>query len=95
MIEMDRFVHNLQGNESEVIERESTQSAATMKDQGSSLIEYITFILEVKLDINKYLNFSLMNSIDSTIPIQNRADAPTWVGFPHNMLLPRYFRNIK
>ena len=40
MIEMDRFVHNLQGNESEVIERESTQSAATMKEQGSSLIEY-------------------------------------------------------
>ena len=39
-IEMDRFVHNLQGNESEVIERESTQSAATMKEQGSSLIEY-------------------------------------------------------
>ena len=40
MIEMDRFVHNLQGNESEVIERESVQSAATMKEQGSSLIEY-------------------------------------------------------
>ena len=55
MIEMDRFVHNLQGNESEVIERESTQSAVTMKDQGSSLIEYITFILKVKLDMNKNL----------------------------------------
>ena len=40
MIEMDRFVHNLVGNDFEVIERESTQSAATMKDQGSSLIEY-------------------------------------------------------
>ena len=40
MIEMDRFVHNLGGSDSEVIERESEQSAATMKDQGSSLIEY-------------------------------------------------------
>ena len=40
MIEMDRFVHNLQGSDSEVIERESVQSAATMKEEGSSLIEY-------------------------------------------------------
>ena len=40
MIEMDRFVHNLEGSESETIERESAHSAATMKEQGSSLIEY-------------------------------------------------------
>ena len=40
MIEMDRFVHNLQGSDSEVIERESVQSAATMKEEGSSLTEY-------------------------------------------------------
>ena len=39
-IEMDRFVHNLEGSESETIERESAHSAATMKEQGSSLIEY-------------------------------------------------------
>ena len=38
-IEMDRFVHNLEGSESETIERESAHSAATMKEQGSSLIE--------------------------------------------------------
>ena len=48
-IEMDRFVHNLQGNESEVIERESTQSALTMKDQGSSLIEYNFLYSESKV----------------------------------------------
>ena len=40
MIEMDRFVHNLQGSDSEVIERESVQSAATMKEEGSSLTGY-------------------------------------------------------
>ena len=38
-IEMDRFVHNLEGSSSETIERESAHSAATMKEQGSSLIE--------------------------------------------------------
>ena len=43
MIEMDRFVHNLQESDSEVIERESVQSAATMKEEGSSLIEYNYF----------------------------------------------------
>ena len=46
---MDRFVHNLEGNETEVIERESTQSALTMKDQGSSLIEYNFLYSESKV----------------------------------------------
>lgn len=40
MIEMDRFVHPLLGEENEVIERSSIQSAATMKEQGTTIKEY-------------------------------------------------------
>ena len=48
MIEMDRFVHVMNGNETEKIVRHSESSAATMKEQGTTLVEYtfniITFI---------------------------------------------------
>ena len=39
MIEMDRFVFYMRGVEYETIERKSTESAATMKEQGTTLIE--------------------------------------------------------
>ena len=39
MIEMDRFTHNLEGSESETIERASTDSAATMKNAGAAIKE--------------------------------------------------------
>ena len=39
MIEMDRFVFYMRGVEFETIERKSTESAATMKEQGTTLIE--------------------------------------------------------
>ena len=83
MIEMDRFVHNLEGSDSEVIVRESRESAATMKEQGFSLTEYITLLLKVGVGY-KYLHFSLMADLRVS------ADIGTLVGFPHNMLLPRY-----
>ena len=57
----------------------------------------ITFILKGKLDLNKYFNLSLMRELNTTVQHnqQNQEDTiGTWVGFPHNMLLPRYFRNI-
>merc|ERR1719342_1684040 len=37
MIEMDRFVYNLNGEVSEVIQRQSIHSAATMKERQSHL----------------------------------------------------------
>ena len=37
MIEMDQFVHTLSGDASETIERLSKQSAATMKDIGTTV----------------------------------------------------------
>ena len=40
MIEMDRFVHNLNGSPEEVIERQSIESAATMKDIGLTIEGY-------------------------------------------------------
>ena len=39
MIEMDRFTHNLEGSDSETIERASTDSAATMKNAGAAIKE--------------------------------------------------------
>ena len=57
----------------------------------------ITIILKVKLDMNKYLNLSLMRELNTTVQQnqQNQEDTiGTWVGFPHNMLVPRYFRYI-
>ena len=37
MIEMDRFVHMLNGSPDEVIERKSMESSATMKDIGLTI----------------------------------------------------------
>ena len=57
----------------------------------------ITFILKGKLDLNKYFNLSLMRELNTTVQHNqaNQADTiGTWVGFPHNMLVPRYFRYI-
>ena len=39
VIEMDRFVHTLTGEAKETIRRESKQSAATMKEQGTTIEE--------------------------------------------------------
>ena len=39
VIEMDRFVHTLTGQAKETIRRESKQSAATMKEQGTTIEE--------------------------------------------------------
>ena len=47
--------------------------------------------------MNKYLNLSLMRELNTTVQQnqQNQEDTiGTWVGFPHNMLVPRYFRYI-
>ena len=40
MIEMDQFVHTLSGNTDEIVERLSTQSAATMKEQDGTLLRH-------------------------------------------------------
>ena len=37
MVEMDQFVHTLSGDAKETIERRSVQSAATMKDIGTTI----------------------------------------------------------
>ena len=37
MVEMDQFVHLLSGSKEEIVERASTQSAATMKEQEGTL----------------------------------------------------------
>ena len=41
MIEMDRFVVSLKGTEDEIIERQSKDSAATMKEQESFMKRFI------------------------------------------------------
>ena len=38
MIEMDQFAHTLSGEDTEIIERLSKQSVATMKDVGSTVL---------------------------------------------------------
>ena len=38
MIEMDQFTHTLSGEDTELIERLSTRSVATMKDMGGTII---------------------------------------------------------
>ena len=43
MIEMDRFVYNLNGEVSEVIQRQSIHSAATMKERQSHLKRFIEY----------------------------------------------------
>ena len=37
MVEMDRFVYDLRGSREEIIQRKSTESAATMKEQISTI----------------------------------------------------------
>ena len=80
MIEMDRFVHTMNGSETEKIVRHSESSASTMKEQGTTLVEYtftiIFFICFITL-------FRIMNDI------KERRSPKTWCGFPHNLLLPR------
>ena len=39
MLEMDRFVHELNGDREEVIVRRSSQSAATMKEKGFTVLQ--------------------------------------------------------
>ena len=41
MIEMDRFVHTLSGEEIEDIRRNSLDSSSTMKEYGMTLNKYI------------------------------------------------------
>ena len=45
MIEMDRFVVKLDGSESQTLNIKSTDSHATMKDEGGSLEKYLSRIL--------------------------------------------------
>ena len=45
MIEMDRFVVKLDGSESQTLNIKSTDSHATMKDEGGSLEKYIENML--------------------------------------------------
>ena len=40
MIEMDQFVATLSGIQSEIIERKSWESAATLKDTGKTIKKY-------------------------------------------------------
>ena len=80
MIEMDRFVHVMNGNETEKIVRHSESSAATMKEQGTTLLEY-TFNI---------LNFIILMILSRIMnDIKERRNPKTWCGFPHNLLLPR------
>ena len=41
MLEMDQFVHTLSGGSEEIVERYSTQSAATMKEQDGTLRRHV------------------------------------------------------
>ena len=41
VIEMDQFAHTLSGEDTEIIERLSKQSVATMKDAGSTVFRYV------------------------------------------------------
>ena len=41
MIELDRFVHSLSGNENETIERASSDSSATSKHDGRGLNGFV------------------------------------------------------
>ena len=43
MIEMDQFAVTLSGEQSEIIERQSIESAATMKDIGKTIEEFVIF----------------------------------------------------
>ena len=45
MIEMDRFVVKLDGSETQTLNIKSTDSHATMKDEGGSLEKYLSRIL--------------------------------------------------
>ena len=46
MLEMDRFVFSLSGDEKEVIERQSLDSAAAMKQQGLTLKRFMQDIID-------------------------------------------------
>ena len=59
-IALDRFVHKLTGKDDEVIERNSTQSAATMKEAG------ITLDMSVK---SLFKNFDIFFQMHKSIHI--------------------------
>ena len=44
MIEMDQFAVTLSGADSDIIERQSMESAATMKDVGKTIEEFVIII---------------------------------------------------
>ena len=46
MLEMDRFVFSLSGDDKEVIERRSLDSAAAMKEQGLTLKRFMQDIID-------------------------------------------------
>ena len=46
MLEMDRFVFSLSGDDKEVIERQSLDSAAAMKQQGLTLKRFMQDIID-------------------------------------------------
>ena len=47
MIEMDQFAHTLSGKDTEIIERLSKQSVATMKDIGGTIKRYTALTLVI------------------------------------------------
>ena len=75
MMEMDQFVVALSGEESEIIERRSRDSAATMKNRRQT-------ILKSELLFKYYwLLLGLCRQAD--------VSGGDWCGFPHHMLVPR------
>ena len=80
---MDQFVHTLSGEADEIVERLSTQSAATMKEQDGTLIRHALFHDIFSVTYNS-TTFRLMKDI------KTKVDTGTWCGIPQNLLVPRY-----
>jgi len=57
MIEMDQFAHKLSGEETETIERQSKESAATMKEIGTTLISFMEAIRTYSKDTTSWCGY--------------------------------------
>ena len=78
-------MHTLSGEVNEVIERNSTQSAVTMKEAG------LTLKMSVKYFLTHILNQKHYRMADNVKPEgrKSKTNQQTWCGLPHNLLLPR------
>merc|ERR1712142_498929 len=78
MMEMDRFVHTLSGEETENIKRESLESASTMKHNGITINRMHEMLLSFL-----HQNNNQGGKLDGTNSLN------TFCGIPHNLYLPR------